>query len=261
MKTKRQMEEYLQQMTYRVDEHNRQRVEFAIGKGLDLTAEMAMTTLYDDEGYPVDCMYFRLALVDNEEIDNEEKEEFASAYTFLDKVGDIDFEQILGQLNKNMEKRLGEMRKENNENYERVAELADEAASVLFDEATTQPKYRTFIVVDKTEEQMKEMNEFNEELRSELKRIAATVHELDADEMKKTYHLYSQCLEVKATTLYMRLDLYVGGKKMISECPIDNGELDVEKLLTRLNQAIDRHLDGERRSKAKRCFAPNQDNK
>lgn len=128
MKTKRQMEEYLQQMTYRVDEHNRQRVEFAIGKGLDLAAEMSMTTLYNDEGYPVDCMYFRLALVDNEE-----KKEFASAYTFLDKVGDIDFEHILGQLNKNMEKRLEEMRKENNENYDRVAEQASRAAFILFD--------------------------------------------------------------------------------------------------------------------------------
>lgn len=101
-----------------------------------------------------------------------------------------------------------------------------------------------------------------EELRSELKRIAATVYELDADEMKKTYHFYSQCLEVRATPTRMHLDLYVGGEQMISECNVEwEGELDVEKLLTRLNQAIDRHLDGKRHSIAKTCFAPNQNNK
>lgn len=128
MNVKRQVEEHLQKMTYRLDDHTIQRPVFTIGKGLDLEAELSTTMIYNENGYPVKCILFRLALVDNEE-----KEKFASAFTFLGKVGDIDFDDILGQLNRNMEKRLEKMRKENNENYERVAELANRAASVLFD--------------------------------------------------------------------------------------------------------------------------------
>lgn len=128
IKTKRQIEEHLQKMTYRLDDHTIQRPVFTIGKGLDLAAEMSITRIYNDEGYPVKCISFSLALVDNEE-----KENFAFALTFLGKVGNIDFDEILGQLKKNMEKRLEEMREKNDENYKRVAELADEAASVLFD--------------------------------------------------------------------------------------------------------------------------------
>lgn len=126
--TKRQIEEYLQKMTYRLDSHTIQRPVFTIGKGLDLEAEMSITSIYNDKGYPVKCILFSLALVDNEE-----KENFAYAFTFLGKVGDIEFDDILGQLNKSMKKRLEEMREKNDEGYERVAELAGRAAFVLFD--------------------------------------------------------------------------------------------------------------------------------